>query len=65
MVLYHCCILALHDRSIIASKISTNMTAGLAIETLKNAIATHKLSLSKRKKTITSLFSYMHFIVLF
>jgi len=43
-MLYNCCILDLHDRSIMASKISTNITADLAIQTLKDAIATHKPS---------------------
>jgi|GEM_PF-6183796 len=33
-MLYNCCILDLHDRSIITSKVSTNITADLAIETL-------------------------------
>lgn len=43
-MLYNCCILDLHDRSIMASKISTNITADLAIETLQDAIDTHKPS---------------------
>lgn len=43
-MLYNCCILDLHDRSIMASKISTNITSDLAIETLKEAITTHKPS---------------------
>ncbi len=43
-ILYNCCILDLHDRSIMASKISTNITADLAIETLLEAITTQKPS---------------------
>ncbi|MBU3210005.1 hypothetical protein KPL28_10260 [Clostridium algidicarnis] len=33
-MMYNCCILDLHDRSVMASKSSTNITADLAIETL-------------------------------
>jgi len=41
-MLYNCWILDLHDRSIMASKISTNINADLAIKTLQDAIVTHK-----------------------
>lgn len=41
-MIYNCCILDLHDRSIMASEISTNITVDLAIQTLQDAIATHK-----------------------
>ncbi len=43
-MLYNCCILDSHDRSIMASKISTNITEDLAIETLQEAITTQKPS---------------------
>lgn len=41
-MMYNCCILDLHDRSVMASRSSTNITADLAIETLTEAIQTHK-----------------------
>ncbi len=41
-MMYNCCILDQHDRSIMASKSSTNITVDLAIETLTEAIQTHK-----------------------
>ncbi|WP_354089654.1 DDE-type integrase/transposase/recombinase [Clostridium algidicarnis] len=40
--MYNCCILDLHDRSVMASRSSTNITADLAIKTLTEAIQTHK-----------------------
>jgi len=43
-MMYNCCILDLHDRSVMASKSSVNITADLAIETLNEAIQTHKPS---------------------
>lgn len=43
-MLYNCCILDLHDRSIMESKISTNITADLDIETPLEVITTQKPS---------------------
>lgn len=40
--MYNCCILDLYDRSIVASKTSTSITSELAIQTLKEALDTHK-----------------------
>jgi len=42
--MYNSCILDLHDRNVMASKSSTNITAYLAIETLCKSILTHKPS---------------------
>jgi putative transposase len=41
-MMYNCSILDLYDRSIVASKTSNNITAELAIDTLKEAISSHK-----------------------
>ncbi len=43
-MLYNCSILDLYDRSIVATKSSTNITAELAIETLAKALKTHNPS---------------------
>jgi putative transposase len=41
-IMYNCSILDLYDRGIVATRISSNITAELAIDTLSEAIANHK-----------------------
>ncbi|MBU3194927.1 DDE-type integrase/transposase/recombinase [Clostridium algidicarnis] len=41
-MMYNCCILDLHDRSVMTSKSFINITADLAIEILTESIQTHK-----------------------
>lgn len=40
-MMYNCCILDLHDRSVMAGKSSTKITTDLAIETLSESIQNH------------------------